>query len=42
MQELLIYIFNFKTSSAEGHRLLVEAYGEAALSKRSYREGLSF
>ncbi|EGI59187.1 Mariner Mos1 transposase [Acromyrmex echinatior] len=35
LQELLIYFFNLKKSTAEAHRLLVEAYGEAALSERS-------
>jgi len=33
-----IYFFNLKKSAAEAHRLLVEAYGDAALSERSYRE----
>ena len=37
-RELLIYFFNLKNSAAEAHRLLVEAYGEAALSERSCRE----
>ena len=32
LRELLIYFFNLKKSAAEAHRLLVEAYGEAALS----------
>ena len=31
--ELLIYFFNLKKSAAEAHRLLVEAYGNAALSE---------
>ena len=35
INELLIYFFNLKKSAAEAHRLLVEAYGEAALSERS-------
>ena len=34
----MIYFFNLKISAAEGHRLLVETYGEAALSDRSCRE----
>ncbi|EGI61180.1 Mariner Mos1 transposase [Acromyrmex echinatior] len=38
LRELLIYFFNLKKSAAEAHRLLVEAYGEAALSERSCRE----
>ena len=33
--KLLIYFFNLKKSAAEAHRLLVEAYGDAALSERS-------
>jgi len=37
LQEL-IYFFNLKKSAAEAHRLLVEAYGETALSERSCRE----
>ena len=35
LRELLIYFFNLKKSAAEAHRLLIEAYGEAALSERS-------
>ena len=35
LRELLIYLFNLKKSAAEAHRLLVETYGEAALSERS-------
>jgi len=38
LQELLIYFFNLKKSAVEAHRLLVEAYGDAALSERSCRE----
>jgi len=38
LRELLIYFFNLKKSAAEAHRLLIEAYGEAALSERSCRE----
>ena len=38
LRELLIYFFNLKKSAAEAHRLLVERYGEAALSERSCRE----
>jgi len=38
LRELLIYFFNLKKSVAEAHTLLVEAYGGAALSERSYRE----
>ena len=40
LRELLIYFFNLKKSTAEAHRLLVETYGEAALSERSRREWL--
>ena len=39
--ELLIYFFNLKKSAAEAHRLLIEAYGEAALSEKSCREWFS-
>jgi len=35
---LLIYFFNLKKSATEAHRLLVEAYNDAALSERSFRE----
>ena len=35
LQGILIYFLNLKKSAAEAHRLLVERYGEAALSKRS-------
>ena len=35
LRELLIYFLNLKKSAAEAHRLLVEKYGEAALSERS-------
>ena len=38
LRELSIYFFNLKESAAETHRLLVETYGEAALSERSCRE----
>jgi len=38
LRELLIYFFNLKKSPAEAHRLLVEAYGDAALSERRCRE----
>ena len=36
LRELLIYFLNLKKSAAEAHRLLVETYGEAALSERSF------
>ena len=38
LRELLIYSLNLKKSTAEAHRLLVEAYGDAALNERSCRE----
>lgn len=38
LRELLIYFFNLKKSAAEAHRLLLEAYGKAALSERSCQE----
>ena len=38
LRVVLILLFNLKTSAAEAHRLLVEAYSEAALSERSCRE----
>jgi len=37
LREFLIYFFNLKKSAAD-HRLLVETYGDAALSERSCRE----
>ena len=36
--KLLIYFFNLMKCAAEAHRLLVETYGEAALSERSCLE----
>ena len=38
LREFFIYFFNFKKSAADARRLLVETYGEAALSQRSCRE----
>jgi len=38
LRELLIYFFNIKKSAAEAHRMLSDAYGEAALSERTCRE----
>ena len=38
LRELVIYLFNLKKSAAEAHRLLVERYGEVALSERSCRK----
>ena len=42
LRELLIYFFNLKKSAAETHRLLVETYGDAALSERNCREFQKF
>ena len=36
LRQFLIYFFNLKKSAAEAHRLLVEAYGDAALSERNF------
>ena len=33
MQEALLFCFNLKKSAAESHRMLVEAYGDNALSE---------
>ena len=38
LREILVYFFNLKKSAAEAHQLLVEAYGEGALSERTCRE----
>ena len=38
LREHLIYFFNLKKSTTEGHRLLVEILGEAAINERSCRE----
>ena len=35
---MTIYFFNLKKSAAGTHRLLLETYGEAALSERNCRE----
>ena len=37
MREILIFFFNLKKSATKAHRLLVETYGEAALSEKSCR-----
>ena len=42
LRKFLIYFFNLKKSAAEAHRLLVKAYGDAALSERSCREFQKF
>ena len=33
MREALLFCFNLKKSAAKSHRILVEAYGDSALSK---------
>jgi len=38
LREALLFCFNLKKTAAESHRLLVEAYGEHALSEPSCRE----
>ena len=38
LREILVYFFNLKKFAAEAHQLLVEAYGECALSVRTCRE----
>ena len=38
MREALLFCFNLKKSAAESHRMLVEAYGDNALSKTTCRD----
>lgn len=38
MREALLFCFNLKKSAAESHRMLVEAYGDSALSETSCRD----
>jgi len=38
MGEVLLICFNLKKSSAESHRMLVEAYGDSALSETMCRD----
>ncbi|KYM99711.1 Pleiotropic regulator 1 [Cyphomyrmex costatus] len=38
LREVLLFCFNLKKSAAESHRLLVEAYGEHALSETTCRD----
>lgn len=38
LREVLIFCFNMKKSAAETHRMLVNTYGEAAISERTCRE----
>jgi len=37
LRETLLFYFNFKKSAAESHRLLMQAYGEHALSETTCR-----
>ena len=38
MREALLFCFNLKKSAAESHRMLVEAYGDSALSETTCRD----
>ena len=38
LREILLFYFNSKKTAAEAHRMLVEAYGDAALSDTSCRD----
>ena len=38
MREALLFCFNLKKSVAESHRMLVEAYGDNALSETTCRD----
>lgn len=38
LREVLLYLFNIKETAAESHRLLVEAYGDHALSETTCRD----
>ena len=38
MREALLFCFNLKKSAAESHRILVEAYGDNALSETTCRD----
>jgi len=38
LREVLLYFFDMKKSAVASHRLLVEAYGEAALSETTCRD----
>ena len=38
MRKALLFCFNLKKSAAESHRMLVEAYGDNALSKTTCRD----
>ena len=38
LRDVLLFAFNSKKSAADAHRMLVETYGEAAISERTCRE----
>lgn len=38
LREALLFCFNLKKSAAESHRMLVEAYGDSALSETTCRD----
>ena len=38
LREVLIFCFNMKKSAAKAHRMLLNTYGEAAISERTCRE----
>ncbi|EGI61964.1 Mariner Mos1 transposase [Acromyrmex echinatior] len=38
LREVLIFCFNWKKSAAEGHRMLVEVYGDTAPTDKLCRE----
>jgi len=38
MRKALLFCFNLKKSAAESHRMLVEAYGDNALSETTCRD----
>ena len=38
IREALFFCFNLKKSSAESHRMLMEAYGDSALSETTCRD----
>ena len=38
MRQVLLFCFNLKKSAAESHRMIVETYGDSALSKTTCRD----
>ena len=38
LREVLLFAFNSKKSAAAAHQMIVETYGEAAISERTCRE----